>query len=193
MDAERRTLPTTHPGIDRADLYRELLQRNFVWTPGAAMFRRRSIEAIGGFASKIDATADYGIYLQFARSGSVVFDPCDVVRYRNHNGNMSRDPALMLRSVMAVLRRERPAVPVQCRSAFKTGRRTWKRYYGDQIIERFRREWREGGWTPWQIQACWTLLRHCPGVAVKHLMRKTSRVVRGLPPAEIEPGRFGQV
>jgi hypothetical protein len=44
--------------------------------------------------------------------------------------------------------------------------------------------------TPWQRTAIGALLRHCPAVLLAHVARKLSRVVRGLPPADIDPSRF---
>jgi hypothetical protein len=114
------------------------LRRNFVWTPGAAIFRRSSPAAIGGFCEDIGPAADYAVYLTFARAGTVSFDAREVVRYRQSDAAMSRDPVLMLDAVLRVLRRERPHVPPECFAAFKAGGREWRSFYGEQRkVKRF--------------------------------------------------------
>ena len=108
MDAAGSLLPTFHHHVDSSKLYEEWLSRNFVWTPGAAMFRRRVLDEIGGFPSDLGPAADYAVYLRLARTGRVRLIPEELVRYRQHETSMSRNPALMLRATLAVLRRESP-------------------------------------------------------------------------------------
>ena len=191
MDAERRTVETVHSQLTTTDLYREWLRQNFVWTPGAAVFRTARIAAIGGFPADVAAAADYAVYLTLARNREVRFDDREFVRYRQHDSNMSLDPVLMLRATLSVLARERRHVPPEYVDAFRDGVREWRQHYGEQIIERLRRERRAGDSTPWQKRAVWTLVTTCPRVMATHASRKIARVLRGLSPAPIEPGRFG--
>jgi glycosyltransferase involved in cell wall biosynthesis len=189
-DVRQPSVTEPLPVLNEADLYREWLLHNFVWTPGAAMFRRKAIGAIGGFQTRFNAASDYGVYLALARSHSVALDPRDAVRYRQHGANMSLDPALMLRSVLTVLRHERSRLPDGYRVPFEIGRRSWKRHYGEQIVERLRREWRVGRASRWQVRAVATLFGHCGDVVITHAVRKLSRIVRGVPPEEIELSRW---
>ena len=191
MDAERRALPTNYSPVDSTDLYREWLQQNFAWTPGAVLFRTAELAAIGGFPPGAAAASDYAVYLALARNSAATFDPRDAVRYRQHNSNMSCDPVLMLRATLAVLREERRHMPPRYAPAYRVGLRRWRVYYGEQIIERLRRERRAGTSGPWQRSAVWTLVTRCPTVFVIHAARKLSRLVRGVPAGPIEPGRFG--
>lgn len=190
MDADRRALMATRPSLDTADLYRQWLRHNFVWTPGAAVFRRDRIAAVGGFPNEVGPAADYAVYLTLSRRGEIAFEGRDAVRYRQHDSNMSRDPVLMLRATLAVLCRERQLVPPGYREDFEAGLRSWRAYYGEQIVERLRRDWRAGILGPWQRAAVWVLLRHCPRVVATHLLRKLSRIIRGITPGPIEPGRY---
>ena len=190
MDVDRRTLPSNPPVVDGDDLYRAWLLDNFAWTPGVAFFRRDDVERIGGFPPHIGPASDYAVYLALARSGVAIFDPRDAVRYRQHAGSMSRDPALMLRAILEVLRRERSHVPVHALREFALGKRRWRTFYGGQIVERLRCDWRAGRRNRWYLAAIWTLLRHAPHVLTTHVVRKLSRVARGLPPAALETGRF---
>ena len=164
MDAQRQPLPTHHHEVDTRDLYREWLHYNFVWTPGAAMFRRARLAEIGGFPGDIPPAADYAVYLELARAAGVGYQACDAGRYRQHDGNMSRDPVLMLNATLAALRRERPHVPRGYTIDYRIGLRRWRLFYGEQIVEQLRRDWRTGTVGPWQRQAVWTLMRSAPAV-----------------------------
>ena len=121
MDAEGTPMPTQHPTVETSDLYRAWLLRNFVWTPGAAMFRRRSLVEIGGFDPAVGPVSDYALYLTLAHAGTVLFDRREVVRYRRHDEAMSSDPVLMLRSVLEVLDRERVSIRPETRGGFQHG------------------------------------------------------------------------
>ena len=172
MDAAGLPLPALHHDVDPANLYVEWLTRNFVWTPGAAMFRRTTLEAIGGFPAGLGPAADYAVYLRLARTGRVRLIARDLVRYRRHDANMSCDPALMLRATLAVLRRESREAPPSLRRRISRGRHHWCDWYGDQIVERLRADWRSGRRGRAQAGAVATLLRRCPRVALRHAARK---------------------
>lgn len=191
VDERGSPLPSQLATVDeRTDLYREWLQRNFVWTPGAAMFRRRAIVEAGGFAVDAGAAADYAVYLTMARRNGVEFQNTTAVRYRQHGHNMSRDPVLMLTSTLAVFKGERPHVRPDARDAYRNGVAAARAMYGEQIVERLRRSWRAGTDRRWSVGAMLTLLRHCPRTLLAHASRKLGRFARGLPSSPIEPGRF---
>lgn len=185
MDAEGTPLPTQHPTVETSDLYRAWLLCNFVWTPGAAMFRRRKLVEIGGFDPAVASVSDYALYLTLAHAGTVLFDRREVVRYRRHDEAMSSDPVLMLRSVLEVLDRERVSVLPKHAAAFRTGRRSWQAFYGEQIIERLRRDWRERRVNRWQLGAVYMLVRHSQAVMWANLKRKLTRVIRRLPSQDV--------
>jgi glycosyltransferase involved in cell wall biosynthesis len=190
MDAEDRALPVHYREIDTGDLYREWLQANFVWTPGAAMFRTDRIAAIGGFPVELGPASDYAIYLALARRREVAFDARDVVRYRQHDHNMSLDPVLMLGAVLGVLRLESRYVPDAYRHFLRVSRHLWREYYGEQIIQRLRSDWRTRRLGGWDAVAIWTLARHNSGLMLRQLRIKLSRVARGIAPGPLENGRF---
>jgi glycosyltransferase involved in cell wall biosynthesis len=189
MDADGRPMPAQQPTVAQSDLYREWLLRNFVWTPGAAMFRRRSLVEVGGFDPAVGPVSDYALYLTLAQDGRVVFDPREVVRYRRHDEAMSADPVLMLRSVLEVLDRERASIRPKHAAAFSAGRRAWRAFYGEQIIERLRRDWHERRLDRWQLGALYMLVRHSQPVMWANLKRKLTRVIRRLPSQEVAAGQ----
>jgi glycosyltransferase involved in cell wall biosynthesis len=180
MDAAGSPLPAVHADVDRSNLYEEWLSRNFVWTPGAAMFRRRALEEIGGFPPGLGPAADYAVYLRLARTGLVRLVGDDVVRYRQHQAGMSRDPALMLRATLAVLRRESHEAPPSRRRLVRRGRERWCEWYGEQIVDRLRTDWRAHRRGVVQVRAAALLVRHCPRVAARHVARKARRVLASL-------------
>lgn len=179
MDAAGRALPTSHHRVDAASLYREWLSRNFVWTPGAAMFRRDALEELGGFPVDLGPAADYAVYLRLSRADRVVLLSRDLVRYRQHDASMSRDPASMLRATLEVLRRERRDAPSWALPALRQGQHAWREWYGNQIIERLWSDWRAGraGWD--QARGALTLVRHCPTLAVRRAAGRSRRVLAG--------------
>lgn len=179
MDAQGRPVPVQHHAINPADLYGEWLSKNFVWTPGAAMFRRQKLAARGGFPARLGPAADYAVYLRLARTGEAVYHGRELVRYRRHSASMSRDPALMLRTTAEVLRRERKHAPRSMRAAIKRGRQAWQAWYGEQLSERLLRDVRAGRWGRRQIGAAITLIRHCPGLVSRRALRKLGRALAG--------------
>ena len=181
IDAEGRTLPVTFPVFDTGDLYRELLHMNFVWTPGAAVFRRDAIVEIGGFPPNVSATADYAVLLTLAKAGRLATDPQIAVRYRKHDANMSLDPMVMLRAIQKVLNRESRHLPPEYSDDLAEGRRRWCSFYGDQLVERLRQEWRGSRRARVLLRGGVFLFRHCRQHATTHLWRKLRRVALRLP------------
>jgi hypothetical protein len=98
---------------------------------------------------------------------------------------MSADPVLMLRSVLEVLDRERVSIRPKHAAVFSTGRRAWQAFYGEQIIERLRRDWHERRVDRWQLGAVYMLVRHSQAVMWANFKRKLSRVIRRLPAQDV--------
>jgi glycosyltransferase involved in cell wall biosynthesis len=189
MDEAGTPLPVQHHEIDPENLYRDWLSRNFVWTPGAAMFRRTALVEVGGFVEDLGPAADYAVYLQLARDGRVAFVGGSAVRYRQHPGSMSRDPALMLRATLQVLRRERLEGPPWVRREIKRARRIWCAWYGEQIVHDLRGRWHTRTWGARQLKATLTLLRNCPAVVLHHVSHKTRRALVPGPRSSSTPGQ----
>ena len=171
MDESGGALPATRHAIDGADLYGEWLSKNFVWTAGAAMFRRHALCVSGGFPPRLGPAADYAVYLRLGRTEAVVAHGHEVVRYRQHEASMSRDPARMLRLTLEVLRRERRQAPARRRPQIDRGREAWCAWYGDQIVARLRNAWRSGRLGLTDLTNLLTLVRHCPVLLLRHACR----------------------
>jgi len=196
MDADGRPLPVQHHEIDPADLYREWLTKNFVWTPGAAMFRREALARHGGFPADLGPAADYSVYLRLARLCQVVYHGRYLVRYRQHDGSMSRDAALMLETTLEALGRERRAAPPSGIEAIMDAERVWRNWYGTQLIEGLLRDLRAGRRGRTQIRAVWTLVRHCPALVwhrvVLIVRRRFAAIVRAEEPRRSDKTRLGR-
>ena len=180
IDVNGGPLRTLHHAVDASRLYDEWLSWNFVWTPGAAMFRKQALEEIGGFPPDLGPAADYAVYLRLARTGRVRLVARDLVRYRQHERSMSREPALMLRSTLAVLRREGREARASIRKRIRRGRRSWCAWYGEQIVDRLRADWRAGRRGRAQMRAALTLARCCPRTVLHHTTHKAGLVLRSL-------------
>ncbi|HWF83565.1 MAG TPA: glycosyltransferase [Vicinamibacterales bacterium] len=183
-------LPSAAPQPAAAAPYRALLSANFIWTPGAALCRRTSVVAAGGFDISVSASADYALYLRLARTQRVICHDAAVVEYRQHRNNMSRDPVLMLKTTLRVLDMERRHVPPGLEEAFAAGRLAWREFYGDQMVQDLRVAIRRDPRPATIAQCAWALARYYPGGAARHLGRALGRIARGMPRGDVEPGRF---
>ena len=183
MDSDGTLLPTTsQPRIVR-DHYRELLRRNYIWTPANVMFRREAVERAGGFNPAVNAAADYDLYLHIARHHPVHDHGHLVAHYRKHAANMSGNATRMLQETLDVLWRQRPFLEGDEASlvAYREGVRLWQDFYGTQLADEIRTDVRNGEWMHALTKAA-TLAEYHPRGLWHHIVRKASRVVRGLEP-----------
>jgi glycosyltransferase involved in cell wall biosynthesis len=137
MEANGRHVPTTIPArIDR-DHHLELLRRNVIWMPGAAMFRRAALIEVGGFAAGFDGAADYELYLRLTERWPVYDHGQVVAAYRSHGSNMSGNASRMLRETLVVMRRHKPT-DTTLLQAWQEGWDNWRHFYGTQLVEEIR-------------------------------------------------------
>lgn len=180
MDLDGTLLITPEqPRIVR-DHYREMLRRNYIWTPAAAMFRRDPLDRIGGFNKDVNAAADYEIYLHLARHYPV-FDHAQVVaHYRRHVGSMSGNAGRMLRETLAVLRHQRPFLEADEASlvAYYEGWRAWQDFYGAHLANEISTAVRSYHWLDAFTKALMLGIYHPRGFW-QHARRKGQIVMRG--------------
>ncbi len=156
------------------DVYLELLRGNFIWMPAQVLYRRDAFASIGGFDTTVDACADYDLYLRLARVYELAVHREIVADYRQHAENMSGDALLMLRSALAVLERQVPYTrsDARYRRAQAAGRRFWKDFYGEQVVEQIRTSVRTPGGRSTALGTAMMLLRYHPRGFTFHLGRK---------------------
>ena len=133
MDQDGTLLPTPEqPRIVR-DHYRELLRRNYIWTPAMVAFRRDQLERISGFNGDVNAAADYEVYLHLARHYPVHDHAQLVAHYRKHDANMSGNAARMLRETLAVMKSQRPFLAADEASIL-----AYQEFYGAHLVNEIR-------------------------------------------------------
>ena len=148
VDHEGAPIETPDPPAPTDDPYRELLRRRdfVIAVPASVTYRRAVFERFAAFDGSLRACEDLELYLRIARTSAICQFPEPVAAYRRHPGSMSADPALMLRSALTVLERERPitASNPDLEVALAEGRRFWQDYYGGRLGRRARRDLRAG-------------------------------------------------
>jgi hypothetical protein len=85
------------------DVYRTLLQRNYIGMHATVMYRRVIFESVGEFNCGLATCEDYDMYLRITRGHVVHSHSCVVAEYRRHGAAMSMDPARMLGGALAAL------------------------------------------------------------------------------------------
>ncbi len=189
IDEHGASLPSPSLPPVSTDGYVELLRHNCIWTPAMAAYRRDVFAHVGGFDPRVNPAADYDMYLRVARRFPLAPHDAVVAEYRQHAGSMSRDAARMLDATLAVLRRQRRFARRSSAEwiAYRAGMRRWREFYGDHLVEQFRRAIRTRGRRADAVRCAWHLLRLHPRGVVRQLARKTAILYAGraMPAAEM--------
>lgn len=92
---------------------------NVVGTPSTVVCERDLLLDVGGFDPDLSLGADWDLWLRLALRTTFSYVDEPLVRYRVHEGNMSRDVALLERDSVRLLEKAlaNPAVPARLRSA----------------------------------------------------------------------------
>jgi glycosyltransferase involved in cell wall biosynthesis len=161
------------------DPYLALLRANYIMMPAMVVYRRSVFESVGGFDTSLKAAEDYDMYLRIARRFPVRSHERVVAEYRRHDTSMSRNPALMLSTSVAVLRSQRKHLRGHKRykEAYKYG--IWRRQgnYGFLLVDEVRAHVKEHEWKR-ALRGALVLLRYYPrGLALvllseRHLERR---------------------
>jgi hypothetical protein len=157
------------------------------------MFRRQVLVESRGFDPRVNACADYDMYLRISRDHPVCFHDQVVAEYRKHGENMSNDAALMFRQLRIVLRAQRPHLTDQLRrEAYAIGSRNVNQYYGDRLATQIRTRirGRSGWWAT--LSDVITFLRCHPRGVLEHGWRKFRCWWSGEKPERVDdPGPGG--
>jgi glycosyltransferase involved in cell wall biosynthesis len=153
--------------------YGRLLAGNFIWTPGAVMYRRAAVEAVGGFDRRAGGSADFDLNIRIARTWPVRCHGRTILEYREHPASQSQDVAYMLRSAMSVRLRHRRYVRGSraARAALASGIRTIQADYGERLLDRVAGQARAGDWKP-ALRGLTTLLRYYPAGLGRRLVQR---------------------
>jgi glycosyltransferase involved in cell wall biosynthesis len=161
-------LPTPPQVNVEREHYLELLRNNYIWTPGAVIYRRDLLDTVGGFNERVSASADYELNVRIARKYPIRCCGQILLEYRVHGENMTRNYAVMLKASVSARRAQRMYVAgndVHLR-AWREGIKEVQRGYGDELVDQVRLQLRNGDWAK---VACGlsTLLRYHPRGAIK--------------------------
>jgi glycosyltransferase involved in cell wall biosynthesis len=128
--------PARLPPRVESDFYRRLLERNYIGMPGLVLYRRSVLDAEGGFAVRLDAAADYDLYLRIARRLPIAFCADMHGTYRRHSESMSNDSMRMFRGNSLALRSQRKYVrgSKELCDAYRRGIENVRRVYGHWAV-----------------------------------------------------------
>jgi glycosyltransferase involved in cell wall biosynthesis len=118
--------------------YLNLLKQNLIGHPASVVYRKKIVDEIPFDTDpSIKGVEDYDHYLSIARKYPILHNPVNVSAYRKHESNMSNNHAMMLNSVMNVLRKHRKDLMTpQERKAWRIGRAKWQKFYGFFPVEK---------------------------------------------------------
>jgi glycosyltransferase involved in cell wall biosynthesis len=181
ISEEGAALPTTPRYCTEEDTYKAFLSKNYIRMTGMVMFRRAVFDSVAGFDTTVDACSDYELYLRIIKDFPVYFHNHPVAEYRRHGENMSRNSALMLKTILEVIRMQRDHVKgkKEYEDAYRAGIRSYQRYYGDQLMNQARAHFRTRDWGR-LIGRTLSLLRHNPKGFVRHAGRKLYIALTGV-------------
>jgi glycosyltransferase involved in cell wall biosynthesis len=158
--------------------YTALLRWNYIWTPGVVMYRRAALDTVGVFDPAAGGSADYDLNIRIARRLPIACHHEVILEYRQHDANMTRDPAHMLRSAVSVRRREkRFATDAASRAAWRAGLAAVQADFGARLIDRIKGDLVRG--RPWRaVHGLCGLARHYPaGLALMAAPRQWPKLV----------------
>ena len=148
MTFEGEPVPWTVPAPPaETSIYRSLLA--FEWyiiPPSSVMFRRATVQAIGGFRDPWGAD-DLDYYLRAAhRFRACCYQAPAVTRYRRYSASSSRDGERMLESIRAVYARQAPLIQGDAvlEAAFHSGLDRLTEIFRDSLIENIQDRVRSG-------------------------------------------------
>jgi glycosyltransferase involved in cell wall biosynthesis len=128
------------------DPYASFLRGNYIGMHATVAYRREAIEAEGGFNPSLAACEDYDLYLRIARKYPVSVHENLVAEYRQHDQNMSRDPKLMLKTVLEVLNSnwQYARAKDNYREAYRAGVKSWREHYSREFFDQVTEQWSDG-------------------------------------------------
>jgi glycosyltransferase involved in cell wall biosynthesis len=144
------------------DPHLELLSAGPILVP-AVTYRRSVFEMLGGFDESYKAAEDYALYYRVASRFPIHFHDAVVAEVRRHEGSMTRDFPLMLRSNLRALGSQRRHVRGKKlhREAFRAGIRFWRDCYAFLTVAQTRARIEKREWLP-ALKGVLALLRYYP-------------------------------
>ena len=121
----------------QTDYYAALLRTNCIEMHATVIYRRAVFQSIGTFDTSLKACEDYDLYLRVSRKLPICHYAVQVAEYRQHDSNMSGDPAVMLTNLLSVIRSQKKYVKHDrsYRRAYRAGLRSFAGSYAAQLAQ----------------------------------------------------------
>jgi SAM-dependent methyltransferase len=118
------------------DPYAAFLTGNLIGMHATVLYRRRALEAAGGFDRSLRACEDYDVYLRLSLGNKAACTRECLAEYRRHATNMSNSSPMMLRAALKVLGRQWNVAQTNpdWAAAYRQGTENWKHYYADRQL-----------------------------------------------------------
>jgi glycosyltransferase involved in cell wall biosynthesis len=164
------TPPQDHAGGDQ---FVALLRSNYIWTPGAVLYRRSALDVVGAFDPAAGASADYELNLRLARRFAIGCHHHVVLEYRRHDANMSGDLVRMLRSAVSVRLAQRRFVTGNraAEAAWREGLQIVRADFGERLLERVKHDARTRGRRRRALAGAMRLAQYYPAGLLRTLAR----------------------
>jgi glycosyltransferase involved in cell wall biosynthesis len=180
-DGSPRHLPAHR--VQPGDPYLQLLRSNYIWTPGAVMYRADILRAVGGYVTWAGASADYELNIRIARQFPIGRHDEVVVDYRRHPSSMSGDLHYMLKSAVTVRRRQRSHAVQRAggKQAWQDGIDRVQADYGERLIKQMKSDFRTAGRRGRAVASTWYLARYYPAGLIRlarGVLRRTAAKMR---------------
>jgi hypothetical protein len=160
------------------DHYKILLQSNYIWTPGAVMYRRSVFNVVDGFDSSAEGSADYELNIRIARQFPIGCHGEIILEYRMHDLSMSKNFAYMLKSGINVRRAQYKYVKHDAAllTAWKAGIHLIREDLGNKLIRQipkkvFNKQYRKD-----IFRDVWYILKYYPLGLLKLFRNKLKRL-----------------
>jgi glycosyltransferase involved in cell wall biosynthesis len=146
------------------DGYIDLLRANWIWTPGAVLYRRSVFDTVRLFDASAGGSADYELNIRIARRFAIGCHHQIVLEHRRHGANMSADSRHMLESAVSVRRSQRKYVEGHrgAKQAWADGLRIVQTGFGERLVDQVKADLRIAGRRGRALRGLMCLLRYYP-------------------------------
>ncbi|MBF2098575.1 MAG: glycosyltransferase [Gloeomargaritaceae cyanobacterium C42_A2020_066] len=119
--------------------YEELLRRNYIWHPASVMFRRESLDKIGGFDSQYKVSQDFDIYIRLARVNIITSTAMVNSIYYKTENSLSSNSILLIRDKISIYEREAQYLEGSAglANAYREGYQYYLNTYGGEAVFTF--------------------------------------------------------
>ncbi len=166
------------PTIEK-DHYKTLLRSNYIWTPGAVMYRRSIFDTYSWFDRFAGGSADYELNIRIARTLPVGCHGQVILEYRQHGTNMSKNFAYMLKSGVKVRRNQYKYVKHDpgLLNAWKSGIRIIQEDVGEQLLKEIRLKMQAASLRKGISKDVWYVIKYYPKGLVKLFGGKLKSII----------------